>query len=292
MKDLDRIKDLVEHIESNLTEDINVLEISSSFELSPWHFQKLFKSIVGDSIGVYLKHRRLSRAAEELLNAENNILDIAVEFGYNSHESFTRAFKNFFGVTPKEFRIQRPNINLKQKPILNEDLLNFISNRIQKSPTLKRMNEKRIVGFSTEIASPFVDLVHCNSISKPWMRLLNEAGQIINQKSAQLHGITLSPSGNFTEELLTYIAGVEVNKDFKLIDGMIEIVLPEQKVAMFEIATNVKNDNLKQKVESIYGYLLLHSELERSSGNDYEFFVNIRNAIEGDFDAFYVVPAK
>lgn len=288
---LNRFKSLVDQIEDNLAKEVQVLSLADQYEFSPWYFQRLFKSLVGDSIGSYVRGRRLSKAAELLRNSQIGILDIALEVGFNSHEAFTRSFKSHFEVTPKEFREKNLQLKLLEKPLLTDDLLKFLSIRIKKEPEIKILPKKRIVGYSIEIESPFNDLVHCTTIATPWMKLLSELPNFgIEMNSAELHGITSSPSGNFTEEMLTYIAGIHVSEDFKASNDMVEVILPEQKVAIFEIATHVVDDNLKQKVDSIYGYWLMSSPYERGQGHDYELFKNMIDPIQGLFDSYYVIP--
>ena len=287
---------LVDRIEERLGDEVNVLELAREFALSPWHFQRLFKSLVGDSLGSYIRGRRLTRAAQLLNQTDMGILDIAIELGYNSHEAFTRAFKTQFGMTPKELRQKKPPIQLQSKPVLDQQLLHFLSTRIDMAPQVTHMPAQRILGFQQLIDSPFVDPVHCTTIAEPWMKLLGNLEGRIELGPRRLVGITQSPSGDFTEAELTYVAGLVVAEDEvvfdHLPDGCVEVQIPAQKVAVFKLSSNVSNDNLKQKVDAIYGYWLLNAEAQRGNGDDYELFTNIRHAISGDFDAHYIIPLQ
>ena len=111
---LKEIQGLVDHIESHLAEEINVLGLAKSLKISPWHFQRLFKSLVGDSLGSYIRGRRLSRAAQLLRDSNSSIIDIALEVGFNSHEAFSRSFKTQYEVTPKEFRNSKALFSLRE----------------------------------------------------------------------------------------------------------------------------------------------------------------------------------
>ena len=281
---------LVEQIEKNLGDEINALAIAGEFGLSPWHFQRLFKSLVGDSLGAYIRGRRLTRAAQLLTETDKGILDIAVDLAYNSHEAFSRAFKTQYTITPKEMRAQKPSFTLQDKPVLNHELLQFLKQRIDMEPQITTVPAQRVLGYELMIDSPFVDPVHCTTIAEPWMKLLGSLANDANLHDRKLVGITLSESGNFTESTVNYVAGIVVDDDREKPADMVETHLPSQEVAIFHLSTNVANDNLKQKVDSIYGYWLMNSEYHRGSGNDYELFTNIRNAMVGDFDANYVIP--
>ncbi len=94
----------LEIIESKITEKLTVENIASNVYFSKYHYQRLFRDIVGDSVMDYVTKRKLTLAGRALLETNSSILDIALQFGYNSHEGFTRAFKGYMGVTPKEYR--------------------------------------------------------------------------------------------------------------------------------------------------------------------------------------------
>lgn len=110
--------------------------------------------------------------------------------------------------------------------------------------------------------------------------------------SYEFFGVTMSDSGNFTEEKLKYLASVDSSNLRSPLSNSFNYILPKQKVALFTISTNVQDDSLKQKVDSIYGYWLLSSGYERNTGHDFEYFKNMRNPMVGDFDAYYAVPIK
>jgi len=292
-KHLVLIRDLVEQIETHLSEEVSVLELAEKYALSPWHFQRLFKGLVGDSLGSYIRGRRLSKAAILLKKTDLSIVDIALEVGFQSHEAFSRSFKNLFEMTPKEVRQQNTSLNIKEKPQLTDALLHFLANRLDHKPQILVQPKKRIIGVSLEIDSPFVDPAHCTTIAAPWMKLLEWANKNNRIEGSVFYGITRSPSGNFIEPTLQYLAGLEVNQDENLPEGFEEVFLPEQRIALFEIATHVNDDNLKQKIDAIYGFWLSSSSYQRDTGDDYEMFknmINIESAMTGNFESLYAIP--
>lgn len=99
-----RIEQSLDEIEASLKEQIHIASLSSGAFFSPYHYQRLFRAIVGDSVMEYVKKRRLSQAAMELCKTARPILEIALDYGYESHEGFSRAFKAVHGVTPTECR--------------------------------------------------------------------------------------------------------------------------------------------------------------------------------------------
>lgn len=94
------IQNAVEYIEKNLTEELDIAEIAEKAYVSPFYFQKIFSVLCGFTVGEYIRSRRLALAAEELSASEAKVIDVALKYGYDSPDSFTRAFTRFHGITP------------------------------------------------------------------------------------------------------------------------------------------------------------------------------------------------
>lgn len=82
-------------------------EMAYHFNYSPYHFHRLFKKVSGETFQQFVMRRRLSYAAIELMNENQQILDTALRYEYRSHEAFSRAFKNYFNLTPSAFRTRQ-----------------------------------------------------------------------------------------------------------------------------------------------------------------------------------------
>jgi len=94
----------LEIIENRISEKLTVENIASSVYFSKYHYQRLFREIVGDSVMEYVTKRKLTLAGRALLETNATILNIALKFGFDSHEGFTRSFKAYMGVTPTDYR--------------------------------------------------------------------------------------------------------------------------------------------------------------------------------------------
>ena len=101
---LKNMNDAMGYIEENLTNEIDFKIVARIAHCSEYHFKRMFSFLAGITLSEYIRRRRLSLAAFELTNSILKIIDIAVKYGYNSPDSFTRAFQNFHGVTPSEAR--------------------------------------------------------------------------------------------------------------------------------------------------------------------------------------------
>ncbi len=99
-----RIYPILDLIESHLSEELKTDDLAASAFFSKYHFQRLFRSVVGDSVMEYIRRRRLTIAAEEICTSNATILEIALKYRYSSNESFTRAFKAIHGTNPSNYR--------------------------------------------------------------------------------------------------------------------------------------------------------------------------------------------
>jgi len=100
----ERINEAIEYIESNLGSDIEFEEIERIACYSITNFQKVFSVIANVSLSEYIRRRRLTLAALELQTSDVKIIDIALKYGYDSPEAFTRAFNNLHGISPSSAR--------------------------------------------------------------------------------------------------------------------------------------------------------------------------------------------
>ena len=104
MEWIDGISQAISYIEENLTEKLTVEEIARQALISPFYFQKGFSMLCGFTVGDYIRQRRLALAGSELVSTDAKIIDIAVKYGYDSPDSFTKAFTRFHGITPTAAR--------------------------------------------------------------------------------------------------------------------------------------------------------------------------------------------
>lgn len=101
---LDSMNGALKFIETHLDDEINFDDVAAKACCSTYHFQRMFSYISGVSLSEYIRRRRLTLAAFELQNTDVKIIDVALKYGYDSPEAFSRAFKNLHGVTPSSAR--------------------------------------------------------------------------------------------------------------------------------------------------------------------------------------------
>lgn len=98
------IQNAIRYIEDNLTETLDIRDIAAQAYVSAFHFQRIFGVLCGMTVGEYIRSRRLSLAAQELSRGDIRVIDAALKYGYDSPDSFTRAFTKFHGVSPSAAR--------------------------------------------------------------------------------------------------------------------------------------------------------------------------------------------
>lgn len=104
MEWLTSIRTAIDYIEEHLTNDISAQDVADRVYLSPFFLQKGFSLMTGYGIGEYIRNRRLYQAALDLKETDDKVIDIAFRYGYETPESFTKAFSRFHGATPSQVR--------------------------------------------------------------------------------------------------------------------------------------------------------------------------------------------
>jgi AraC family transcriptional regulator len=100
----DLLNNVLTDIEKGIRTDINSDVIARKHTISEGHLQRLFRSAYNQPIGLYIRSFKLTASINDLLNTDSNILDIALEYGFNYEQSYIRAFKRKFGITPGKLR--------------------------------------------------------------------------------------------------------------------------------------------------------------------------------------------
>ncbi len=97
---IEGFQESIDFIEKNLTDELDIEVIASKAALSPFYYQRIFGALCGVTVGEYIRARRMTLAAQELSRQDVKVIDVAVKYGYDSPDSFTKAFQKFHGITP------------------------------------------------------------------------------------------------------------------------------------------------------------------------------------------------
>ena len=105
----EQVQQAVDHIEAHLGSDVTVADAADAAAMSVRSFHQYFPALTGYRFGEYLRKRRLSDAADALVDTDATVLSIALGSGYETHESFTRAFRKEYGIPPQIYRSRKPS---------------------------------------------------------------------------------------------------------------------------------------------------------------------------------------
>ncbi|WP_211344256.1 AraC family transcriptional regulator [Flavivirga rizhaonensis] len=107
---ISRINLILKHIENNLDSELSLDSLSGLALYSPFHFHRIFKAIIGETLRAYIIRKRIEKTVSVLLHKRHvSITELSLQYGFNSNSSFTRAFKKFYGMSPSEFQKKNPN---------------------------------------------------------------------------------------------------------------------------------------------------------------------------------------
>ena len=147
MDSLSNMNKAMEYIEEHLTEDIDYSDISKIACCSEYHFKRMFSFLSGVGLSEYIRRRRLTLAALDLKDKSLRIIDVAVKYGYDSADSFSRAFHSMHGILPSEVR--NSNIQLKAYPKMTFQL--SIKGGCEMNYRIVEKGPFKIVGFKKRV---------------------------------------------------------------------------------------------------------------------------------------------
>src|SRR5438132_9659308 len=112
----ERVLRVLVYIQQHLDETIELDDLARVAHFSPYHFHRLFRGMVGESVMEHVRRLRLERAAHRLKHGDQPVTRLAFEAGYETHEAFTRAFGAVFGTPPSQFRAAHRELLFRQVP--------------------------------------------------------------------------------------------------------------------------------------------------------------------------------
>ena len=221
MNHFSKIKEALEYIDNHLDEAMNLEIIAGRFHFSPYYFHRMFSVIVGKTMAVHIRDRRLMLACKQLTSTTASVLEIGLACGYNSAQSFSRAFKEAYGLPPGDYRKQgfMPVITSVDEMIMK--FTNRLRGGIDLNPNIIKQEELIIAGVSGDgnqtgaVWSTFQKLSH----EKPLKNKLSDNGYEIRI---------------YDGSVCTVHVGVAVT-DAKVDSSYTTFKLPASKYASFDV---------------------------------------------------------
>jgi AraC family transcriptional regulator len=244
-------------IESHLGKALTLDEIASVAGVSRFHMVRAFAAATGFSVMRYVRARRLTEAARALARGAPDILSLALDADYGSHEAFTRAFRDHFGMTPEAVRAATCLDHLKlQEPIL------------MNSTALDNLRPPRFeTGKAFLVAGVGGRFSHENGAGIPllWQRFHQEVADLPNSVENVAYGVCCNgdDAGNFD-----YIAGREVADFSDLPREFSRVRIPAQKYAVFTHKDHISA--IRRTVNTIWNHWLPQSGFKMADAPTFE----------------------
>lgn len=222
------------YIENHLEEDLKVEDAASAAGYSYYHLTRQFNALLGESVGSYIRKRRLAKAAKELLYTDKRIIDIALECGFESAEGFSRAFKALYNSSPVIYRKNRLDLFIGAKPQLDASRLAHMTHNITVHPTIVELPDIMAAGLRG------CTTLNDNVLPELWARF-SESAHHIPHKLPNGRGFGICEAANEGNTLYTMngdmlfseVAAIEVDSFSELPAPFVPKVLKAGRYAVF-----------------------------------------------------------
>ncbi|GBF33143.1 transcriptional regulator [Desulfocucumis palustris] len=228
MNYIEIVNETIQYIESNLHRKLSLEELASRHYISPTHFYRIFRAVTNKTLKSYILERKLSEAAIALKKADRNVLEIALQYGFNSHEQFTRDFLKMFQVTPSRYKKENIPVSLiKRLYIIERDFRNK-NNAIIVDHYCRKIKQIKLLGKELLIHHP----LNPEEMEELTGRVFDLTEEYIYQgASRRLFSITRSDESNPSRKFSFF--GIAAEEHFGDRSGFVERSIPESKYAIF-----------------------------------------------------------
>ncbi|MEL7608297.1 MAG: AraC family transcriptional regulator [Bacillota bacterium] len=244
-----------EYIDEHLREKISLKQIGGVSGYSPWHAARIFKEVTGKTPFEYIRVLRLSKAALTLRDGEHKIIDVALDFVFDSHEGFTRAFTKKFGLSPSKYSKNTPPIQL----FLPERAFDTYRALLRGASGMSAQKETKTV-FVQVIERPARKvLLKRGKSATEYFEYCNEVGCDVWALLSSIKEALYEPIGMWLPEHLIpdgtskYVQGVELPLDYsnEVPSGYDLIELPPCKMMVFQ-GEPFDDEDFMEAIEQIY----------------------------------------
>jgi AraC family transcriptional regulator len=222
-----RMKNALDYLESNLQGNLDIEQAARVAYSSSFHFQRMFHMLTGITVAEYVRKRKLTLAAQELAACDIKVLDVALKYGYDSPEAFSKAFRKVHGISPSAAR--ESGSELKAYPRISF----HISLKGDKDMNYKIIEKEAFKVFGKGLKVTAREGENLKRIPQFW-RECDENGftdRLCSLEGGELLGICLDDYGS---EYFTYVIGRENTKNIPLPENTEEFVIPAETWAVFE----------------------------------------------------------
>lgn len=218
------------YIEKNITKPITLQQLSKALNYSPYYISRVFKEITGQNIFEYIRRIRLTHAAKILRDQDVKVLDVALDFMFDSHEGFTRAFSKTFDITPKSYQLSPQPIKYFTPYLIEIEKKEEI--KMEAKPIFVQIIERPIRKAIIKRAKTATEyFTYCEEVGCDVWGMLTSVKEALNEPM----GIWL-PKSLIKPNTSLYVQGVEVPENYQGIvpEGFDIIDLPACELVIFQ----------------------------------------------------------
>lgn len=242
------------YIEGHYADPVELDDIAASAGVSRFHLSRTFSQVTGRSVTAYLRARRLTEAARALAEGGENILSIALAVGYGSHEAFTRAFRDLFGVTPETVRAQR---SVDALQLVEPFMMTETPSAALRDPTYREEGPFLMAGLRE-----FRTFDERLGIPGQWQRFSPHIMPMPGKVDRVAFGVCLAPPDG--KEGFDYMPAVAVSSLDHLPEGLSGVRIPRRHYAVFPHADHVST--IATTCAAIYGEWLPKADVKAADG--------------------------
>ncbi|GAA0719760.1 AraC family transcriptional regulator [Clostridium malenominatum] len=250
---IDLIQKTIDYIDDNIIEKITVNELAEIAGFSTYHYYRVFNSFVGLPVMEYVTRRKLQYALYQLSNG-GKILDIALNYGFETHAGFTKAFKKHFGYAPNFYRMHA-SIGFPQKIDLKKLRENRIGGVIMEPKIIKR-DAFKIVGY--EFKTTLRNNAHTRDIPGFWNQcnIEGKEAKLYETQNPPRHGeYGICINTNMETDQFSYVLGIEVLNFDNAMEDMYKLEVPSATYAVFTTPP-VDETDFVSSIEGTWKYIL------------------------------------
>ncbi len=271
MNNLQLVEKVLYYIDDHICDELNYERLAEVFGYSSFHFHKVFSSVTNLSITEYIRKRRLTMAHQKLCETAEHVTDICYSVGFNSIQTFNRAFKDTFGMQPLMARERKTKITYRSVAEIVRGYLKrvAIEGRFSITPCFVEREEFTIAGYQKHTRDGY------QVIGEVWHELKSNLNSFEGINKHIMYGFE-DYSEEFSPEPLSfyYMAGVEVDKAAQLPEGIARRVVPKAKYAVFTVNGNNTDGEIGKAYRYIYFVWLPNSEycIDEKALFDFEYY--------------------
>lgn len=268
----ERVAKALNFIESNLQEDLSLDQIASEACYSKYHFTRIFAKLTGETVGEYIRKRRISESATDLLATDQSILQVALSYQFDSQEAYTRSFQSVFKVSPGKYRKLEHKFVPFERYKLSQSAWENLEHTVTMEPRIIMIEDRKLVGMNIQTT-----LTKKEETIQLWKNFMPRRFEIDDHCESGYFSVQCYNNGSSYESFTPHTvyqkwAAIEVHKFGAIPEGMEKHLLQGGQYAVFTHQGPM--DVFKHTMDYIYQIWLPNSGYQLDDRDHFEIMGN------------------